>query len=353
MRFIHMADVHLGATPDRDKPWGKDRAKEIWESFEKVIEACNQDQIDLLLIAGDLFHKQPLVRELKEVNYLFTKLEKTEVILMAGNHDYIGPRSNYKKFKWDSKVHMFMKDVVEPIKLPKIKTVVHGLSYLTRDITLPVYDAAKPLPGDEIQILLAHGGDNKSIPINRKLLLNSGFDYIALGHIHIPEIISNKMAYAGSLEPLDRNETGERGYIIGEINEEKKLSRLEFIASARRQYKKLSLDINPDIGNLEAIDKAREIIKNHGEENIYQLIIEGFRDEAVEFDKEAILSLGNVLEIIDQSLPNYDFQRLYRENADNIIGLFIKSIKDKSQDEDVTKKALYYGLEALLDAKDQ
>ena len=83
----------------------------------------------------------------------------------------------------------------------------------------------------------------------------------------------------------------------------------------------MSLDINPDIGNLEAIDKAREIIKNHGEENIYQLIIEGFRDEAVEFDKEAILSLGNVLEIIDQSLPNYDFQRLYRENADNIIGL--------------------------------
>ena len=142
---------------------------------------------------------------------------------MAGNHDYISPRSNYKKFKWDSNVHMFMKDDVEPIKLPKIKTVVHGLSYLTRDITLPVYDAAKPLPGDEIQILLAHGGDNKSIPINRKLLLNSGFDYIALGHIHIPEIISNKMAYAGSLEPLDRNETGERGYIIGEINEEKSL----------------------------------------------------------------------------------------------------------------------------------
>ena len=35
MRFIHIADVHLGATPDKGFPWSYDRGREIWESFQK------------------------------------------------------------------------------------------------------------------------------------------------------------------------------------------------------------------------------------------------------------------------------------------------------------------------------
>ncbi len=33
MRFIHLADVHLGAVPDRGCPWSKEREEEIWEHF--------------------------------------------------------------------------------------------------------------------------------------------------------------------------------------------------------------------------------------------------------------------------------------------------------------------------------
>ena len=31
MRFIHLADVHLGAVPDRGCPWSDKRENEIWE----------------------------------------------------------------------------------------------------------------------------------------------------------------------------------------------------------------------------------------------------------------------------------------------------------------------------------
>ena len=75
MKFIHIADVHLGATPDSSMPWGEARQKELWGSFKSIIKICNEEKIDLLLIAGDLFHKQPLLRELKEVNYYFSTLE--------------------------------------------------------------------------------------------------------------------------------------------------------------------------------------------------------------------------------------------------------------------------------------
>ena len=90
---------------------------------------------------------------------------------MAGNHDYIGARSNYPGFAWDEKVHMFLSDTIDSIYLPDINTTVYGFSYHQRDITEPIYDRVKPLQKDTINILLAHGGDEKNIPINYKKLL--------------------------------------------------------------------------------------------------------------------------------------------------------------------------------------
>lgn len=69
MNFIQIADVHLGAAPEAGRRNDGQREKEIWDSFYKVIDICEEKQIDLLLIAGDLFHRQPLSRELKEINY--------------------------------------------------------------------------------------------------------------------------------------------------------------------------------------------------------------------------------------------------------------------------------------------
>lgn len=352
MRFIHIADVHLGAIPDSNMPWAKDRQKEIWESFKNIISICNNENIDLLLIAGDLFHKQPLIRELKEVNYYFSTLEKTHVVIMAGNHDYIGARSNYPGFKWDKRVYIFLKDEVEAVEISDINTVVYGFSYLTRDIFEPKYDNIRPLQNESVSILLAHGGDEKNVPLNRRKLQNLGFDYIALGHIHKPEIISNNMAYSGSLEPLDKNEIGQRGYIIGEISEDKKkLVKFSFVSSSYREYKKLVITVDLDTTNGELIKSIKDGIDEEGKQHIYQIYIEGFRDEHIYFDKEAIYSLGNIYDVIDESVPDYDFDALYRDSSDNIIGLFIKQIREDSKQDEVTKKALYYGIEALLGAR--
>lgn len=354
MKFIHIADVHLGAVPDSTMPWGAEREKEIWESFQNIIDVCNKEQVDLLLIAGDLFHKHPLVRDLKEVNYSFSKLKTAQVVIMAGNHDYLGARSNYQGFEWDERVHMFFQDTLERVEFPEINTEVYGFSYHTRDITEPLYDTIKPQNKDKIQILLAHGGDEKDIPINRKKIASSGFDYIALGHIHKPEIISDKMAYSGSLEPLDKNETGKRGYILGEITSEgKKQTKINFIPSAKREYKRIRIPVTVDTTNGSLQDMVKEIMNSNGSQHIYQFCIEGIRDEAIRFDRQAICSLGNILEVTDFTVPDYDFDGLYRENADNMIGLFIQRIQENATQNEVAKKALYYGIEALLGARDQ
>lgn len=353
MRFIHIADVHLGAVPDSNMPWGDMRKKEIWTSLANVITACNEHKADLLLIAGDLFHRQPLLRELKELNYIFSKLIATQVVIMAGNHDYIGPRSYYRDFQWNENVHMFLDETLQTMEFNDLNATVYGMSYHTRDITEKVYDDLKPGNKDRINILLAHGGDDKDIPINFKRLQNAGFDYVALGHIHKPDILSSRMAYSGSLEPLDKTDAGERGYIIGEITGDRtRATAIEFVPCAMRQYIRLELAATPDMTNLSLKDKAAEEIAARGRDNIYQITITGLRDESIRFDKEALLGLGNILEVEDETVPDYDFDALYRDNRDNMIGMFIEKIRGNQEQDEVTKKALYYGMEALLGARD-
>jgi DNA repair exonuclease SbcCD nuclease subunit len=224
-----------------------------------------------------------------------------------------------------------------------------------KDIYESLYDGAKPEKNDRIHILLAHGGDERNIPINRKKLVELNYDYIALGHIHKPEMITDKIAYCGSLEPLDKNETGERGYIFGEINRNedgKRSTIIRFVPHSVRSYRRCSLPVNVETTGGSLLDLARSTIKEQGEQHIYSFTIQGVRDETIHFDKEAIKALGNVLETVDQSVPDYDFDALYRENSDNVIGMFIRKIQESAEQDEIAKKALYYGIEALLGAKE-
>ena len=67
MKFIHTGDVHWGMAPDSDKPWSRERARDIRETFAAIIGKAGELSVDFLFIAGDLFHRQPLLKDLKEV----------------------------------------------------------------------------------------------------------------------------------------------------------------------------------------------------------------------------------------------------------------------------------------------
>ena len=56
----------------------------------------------------------------------------------------------------------------------------------------------------------------------------------------------------------------------------------------------------------------------------------------------------NIIERIDESLPDYDFRRLYEDNIDNIIGMYISKINGMDIQEDMKNRALYLGIEALM-----
>ena len=50
VKWIHIADVHLGASPDAGDVYSKVRPQELWDTFAEVIDICEREQMDLLLI---------------------------------------------------------------------------------------------------------------------------------------------------------------------------------------------------------------------------------------------------------------------------------------------------------------
>lgn len=145
MNFIHTADIHLGAAPDSTMTWATDRGTEIWDSFYKLLDETERSGADLLLIAGDLFHRQPLKRELKELNYRFSQLTHAKVVIVAGNHDYIGNQSFYKDFEWADNVIFFRKNHISYVYIQSLNLIVYGMSYDRQEITEAMYDSLKPM----------------------------------------------------------------------------------------------------------------------------------------------------------------------------------------------------------------
>lgn len=352
MRFIHTGDIHLGATPENKKDWASGRGDEIWNTFERLIKKIKQDPVDMLIIAGDLFHRQPLLRELKEVDYLFSTISDTKVVLCAGNHDAIKKGSFYDGFKWSDNVIFIGQKNIEKVEIEELNVCVYGLSYHQTEIRDAMYDHIIVDRPDMINILVAHGGDEKHIPINRKKVAMSGFDYVAMGHIHKPDIDEKyKMAYCGSLEPIDVNDMGERGYIYGEIS--KRGLDLKLVPFAKRIYIDMDFTVTPTVTNMEIRHRLSDILKERGIDNMYRITFNGYRNPDFVIDVEELESIGNIVSVEDVTVPDYDFEEIYEDNKDNILGMFIERFISKDSLTKVQEKTLYYGTKALIDAMEE
>lgn len=303
----------------------------------------------MLLIAGDLFHRQPLRRELKELDYLFSKLTMTEVVIIAGNHDYLKRDSYYRTFQWSKNVHMILDREIQCVEFPAYSLAIYGMSYDTKQITEECYCDAFAQRRQPYEILLAHGGDDSHIPIKKENLLGLGYDYIAMGHIHKPQIICpDKIAYAGALEPIDKNDTGAHGYIYGEITT--KGCRIRFVPFAMRSYIHQTIEVNPSMTEHELKETVAKVIDEKGKENIYKIILDGMRDPEISYNVDTLDPYGNVIEITDQTRPAYQFDKLKEANKGNILGAFVAELEQYPENS-LEHQVLCEGVWALMETR--
>ena len=60
-----------------------------------------------------------------------------------------------------------------------------------------------------------------------------------------------------------------------------------------------------------------------------------------------LMQQGRVVSIKDETIPWFDFEKIYNENANNLIGLFIKKVYHMPMDETRRERILSYGLQAM------
>ncbi len=346
MNFLHMADVHLGCIPDGRTEWAKERKLELWETFRSTIEDAAAMRADLVLIAGDLFHSTPDEQQLREVNYLLGSYPQLCFALIAGNHDYMIPGSSWEDFDFAPNIALLGAGGTECIRFPSIGCEVYGFSYDRPQIQEAKYDHLHPEENEFFHILLAHGGDRDHIPVSSGALEQSGFDYIALGHIHKPTVlIPDYAVYPGALSPIDSGDEGEHGYIVGETHG--KMVSTRFVKKALREYVSMKVMVKEEDTMFSVRDKVERASQSRGKENIYRVILSGERDPAVHFDPEMIRSCAMILDVKDETMPAFHLEELRERCRGQLVGRFIESFE--GHERTVTEeKALRYGLEALL-----
>ncbi len=328
------------------------------------------------------------MRELKEVNYLFSELSDIRIFLTAGNHDFLKAGSAYEKFAWADNVTFFDSEEPEVVRVEEWNLTVYGHSYRSREITKPLYDDLEPEGNGGIHVLMAHGGDARHIPMNYRKIAGHGFAYVAMGHIHRPRLYpfrdrgfgdsarvsavgtsgsaqisggmlpgrpaSGSMAYAGALEPLDVNDIGPHGYIEGDISWDEAQggyrTTLTFLPAAKRSYIHLELELREEMTAFEAEQRIRECMEELGDENLFKIILGGCQSPGVELRRERLLELGNVAEVENHARTAYDFEALKQHYQGQLIGRYLESYGEGELSE-LELRSRICGLTALLETQ--
>lgn len=272
MRFLHFADIHYGMENygRTDTTTGLNSRLGDWDrSYNFLIDIAIKQDVDLVIFAGDAYkvrdpaptyqrHFAQGIRRLTDHNI--------PVVMITGNHDI--PNALGKATSLDifdalkvPRVLLAKKPTFVEVDLsrhnPKKKGAVQlGLLpwltksqfltdestrlmkseelalYLTNKIGEYIRGFNDQINPEHPAILVGHGsvegavyGSERSIMLGSdivipaKAILESKFDYVALGHIHKHQQVIEKPAtvYAGSLERIDFGETDDdKGFVMGE-----------------------------------------------------------------------------------------------------------------------------------------
>lgn len=147
---------------------------------------------------------------------------------------------------------------------------------------------------------------------------------------------------------MDKNDTGAHGYVKGEITE--RGIRTQWVPCAGREYIHLEIAVEQSDTTGSIRDQILKQINEYGNENIYKVILRGRRDTDIVLDTARMAGNLNVLEIIDKTVPAYDFERLYEENKETILGRYIDCFHGCSK-ESIEYQALCEGVTALLGSR--
>jgi DNA repair protein SbcD/Mre11 len=266
MKLLHTSDWHLGRAL-----YGRKRYEEFEAFLNWLAALIERNNIDLLLVAGDVFDNSTPSNRAQELYYRFlcrvAAAPHRHVVITAGNHDspsFLNAPRELLKFLNIHVVGFASSNPAEEVIViagpdHEARLIVCAIPYLRdRDIRTAeagesiedkerkiiegirahyrmVYEAAeekramlkKPVPIVAMGHLFTAGGQTVDGDGVRELYIGSlaqvgrdvfpeGIDYLALGHLHIPQRVgrSDSIRYSGSPLPIGFGESGQEKSVV-------------------------------------------------------------------------------------------------------------------------------------------
>ena len=368
VKIVHTADLHFD-TPfnevdDKQRAINKEELREV---FKNIINFCKEKQVDILLLAGDIFDNLTLNREtIYFLENVFNNIKETRVFISPGNHDPYNNNSFYKLIKWPENVYIF-KDKLEKVYIKELETNVWGAAFNEKYVRESLIRGFSQ-NNKEINIMVIHGEisssseGNEYNPITLKDIKESGMDYIALGHRHnfsgILKEGNTFYSYSGCPQGRGFDETGDKGIIYGYVS--KGAVELSFIKTCKRNYEEVYVDISNLFGYEEVIKKILDVIKEEDRKNnLYKIILKGEVSEKFHIEEKVLKSKlvrdFYFCKVVDKTSIALDIKELSKGYS--VKSIFVKNLLKKLQEaktdeeKDIIKMALKIGVSSLSEAE--
>jgi DNA repair exonuclease SbcCD nuclease subunit len=266
-RLLHMSDVHLGARYRDLGPAAARQRERQMAAFRRAIDAAIEQDVDAVLICGDLFDSNAQPRRLvQDAAHELGRLAAAGIrsVLIPGTHDCYEPGSIYQVFDLREEAGLPADTDLLTVLTPDVPDVVfHALDLVVYGRVSPTKTLSRsPLAGFATaaesrarwKVAMIHG--SRTIPgkVERDDVLftdaevaASGLDYLALGHWHSftsGTAGSTTWAYAGAPEPVALDQDGAGQVLLVELalRDGKKTVELTQLPVGRTRFQALDID---------------------------------------------------------------------------------------------------------------
>ena len=355
MKIIHCSDLHLDSKMETNltKEKARERKNEILITFERMVEYAKQNDVKVIIIAGDMFDKKTITAKAKKIvkNAIYSNKE-IDFVYLKGNHDEAGfieedeeiPQNlkTFNSYSWTT----YNYDNI----------TITGIEFGTQS-NYEIYNTLL-LEKNKTNIVVMHGQESdtdvkdKAEIINLKQLKNKNIDYLALGHIHTykQSKLDNRgiYCYSGCLEGRGFDECGKKGFVLLNIEDGKISS--EFIPFAHRYLYEINVDLTGITENNQIEEKIKESIKDIPETSIVKIILGGEAEIGEERDIDYFTKKFEhnfyFLKIEDKPTRKIDYMKY--QNDISLKGEFIRLVLNQEDLTDEQKsKIISTGIKAL------
>jgi exonuclease SbcD len=230
-KFLHAADIHLDS-PMRGLGKYENAPEEEMRgaprtALSNLVDLAVSEACSFVVIAGDLFDGTK-----KDINTAFFFAEQMarlnthgiSVFIIYGNHD---AETQLKTMRWPENVTILNNKKPQTIVIEELGVAIHGQSFARRDEQRNLAQLY-PAPSEGLlnigilhTALEGHPAHESYAPCSLQELINKGYDYWALGHVHEFSVRHDNpyVVFPGNLQGRSIRETGAKGAVLVQVDD--------------------------------------------------------------------------------------------------------------------------------------